>query len=213
METQSTINLDVALAQLEDRQSRRMNRVDAPWTPAQVYSLNEYQADGYGHPFTGDRGPNNEETVLIATPDGWVAKAGGPVVQTWAHDFMANLDWRLRKHGLWRGAKVRMTEELKKVMRGKCGEAGKHVGPFSQDDGEEPDCYGCSSEHIAEFEDSVGIVQGFADYNNQGEVRDESKVGPEVDVRWQPDNLRYAYDPKYLVVVLDVTTTSPEADQ
>jgi hypothetical protein len=47
--------------------------------------------------------------------------------------------------------------------------------------------------HIDEFGDYVGIVQGLTDYG--------SKHGPEVDVRWQPSNLRYAYHPKYLVEV------------
>jgi hypothetical protein len=69
-------------------------RVEAPWTDDQVASLNGYQAEDRYHPFTGERGPNNEETILIATKDGWVEKEGGPVVQTWAHGFMADWSWR-----------------------------------------------------------------------------------------------------------------------
>ena len=47
-----------------------------------------------------------------------------------------------------------------------------------------------SAEHVAEFGDCVGIVQGLTDYG--------SRQGPEVDVRWQPSNLRYAYHPDEL---------------
>lgn len=102
------------------------------------------------------------------------------------------------------GTKVRMSEALKKAFRGKCGEAGKHLGPFDSEDGAEgPDasCYGCSTAHVDEFGDCVGVVIGFTDYNNKGDVRDENKVGPEVDVRWAPSNLRYAYHPDYLETV------------
>jgi hypothetical protein len=98
------------------------------------------------------------------------------------------------------GDKVRMTEAYKAAARGKCGEAGKHVGPFDPGEGDDPggDCWGCSTAHVEEFGDCVGTVQGPTDYNNDGEPRDPAKVGPEVDVRWQPSNLRYAYDPKHL---------------
>lgn len=65
-----------------------------PWTEDQVASLNAYQASGAGHPFTGERGPNGEETVLIATSEGWIERLGGPVVQAWAHAFMANWEWK-----------------------------------------------------------------------------------------------------------------------
>jgi hypothetical protein len=61
----------------------------APWTPEQVKALNEYQEAGYVHPFM------NDGVILIATPEGWVEKEGGPVTQTWAHDFMASDNWRL----------------------------------------------------------------------------------------------------------------------
>lgn len=50
-----------------------------------------------------------------------------------------------------------------------------------------------SREHLKEFGDCTGIVQGLTEYGNQ--------QGPEVDVRWQPSNLRYAYMPDDLVVV------------
>lgn len=58
-----------------------------------------------------------------------------------------------------------------------------------------------SREHVREFGLCIGIVQGPTDFNNckPGEPGyDPSKVGPEIDVRWQPSNLRYAYHPKSL---------------
>jgi hypothetical protein len=88
-----------------------------------------------------------------------------------------------------------MTEYLKYRLRGECGKSGKHLGPFDpEEDGRE--CRGCSSAHVDEFGESVGVVQGLTDYNNckPGDPEyDLDKVGPEWDVRWEPDNLRYAY--------------------
>lgn len=107
---------------------------------------------------------------------------------------------------LAKGTIVRMSEGLKAKLRGKCGVAGKHLGPF---DGEltpgyviirDEDCWGCSSAHVAEFEDCDGIVIGPLNYNNPGES-DPTKIGPEVDVRWQPSNLLYGYDPAELDIV------------
>lgn len=48
-----------------------------------------------------------------------------------------------------------------------------------------------SSEHVAEFGACVGQVEGLVDYG--------SAKGPEVDVRWEPSGLRYAYHPDDLV--------------
>ncbi len=50
-----------------------------------------------------------------------------------------------------------------------------------------------SHAHVREFGDCTGVVLGLTDYKTQ--------QGPEVDVRWFPSGLRYAYDPKYLEVV------------
>lgn len=58
-----------------------------------------------------------------------------------------------------------------------------------------------SPDHVAEFADCVGIVDGPVDYNDGVSPFDPSKLGPEVDVRWQPSRLRYGYDPKDLVVL------------
>lgn len=72
-----------------------MSRLDALWTPDQVASLNAYQKAGVMHPFTGETpAGGGERPVLIATPDGWVEFEGGPVVQNWAHDFMADWSWK-----------------------------------------------------------------------------------------------------------------------
>ena len=68
--------------------------MEAPWTNDQVASLNGWQACGAVHPFTGSYGPDGERYVLIATNEGWLEVEGGPVVQTWAHSFMADWSWR-----------------------------------------------------------------------------------------------------------------------
>ena len=78
-----------------------MNKTDAPWTDDQVDSLNAYQNAGYVHPFT--YGEGEEKVDLIATRDGWIAKKGGHVVQTWAHEFMANWSWRMPEMEALRG--------------------------------------------------------------------------------------------------------------
>lgn len=69
------------------------------------------------------------------------------------------------------GTKVRMSEALKKVLRGNQ-----------------------SSEHVEEFGECIGVVEGLVDYGN-------GNYGPEVDVRWSPSKLRYAYDTKWLELV------------
>lgn len=43
-------------------------------------------------------------------------------------------------------------------------------------------------EHVDEFGECIGVVEGLVDW---GEHK-----GPEVDVRWFPSELRYAYNPK-----------------
>jgi hypothetical protein len=50
--------------------------------------------------------------------------------------------------------------------------------------------------HIQEFRRSIGIVQGFIDFNNVSKDHpdyDPDKVGPEIDVIWD-GKLRYAYN-------------------
>lgn len=48
-------------------------------------------------------------------------------------------------------------------------------------------------QHVEEFGNCVGIVEGPVDYNGV--------QGPEVDVRWEPSKLRYGYHPDSLVIV------------
>jgi len=88
------------------------------------------------------------------------------------------------------GTRVKMSETLKRKFIGQCADG--HRGPFEQNHGKHPSCWGCSTEHVLEFGNCVGIVQGPA----------EPQLNwPEVDVRWQPSNLRYAYLPEDLDVI------------
>jgi hypothetical protein len=81
--------------EVERMRARRSDEhVSVPWTAHQVASLNAYQQSGGMHPFTGTRRADNSETVLIATPEGWVEAPEGPVVQTWAYSWMADWSWR-----------------------------------------------------------------------------------------------------------------------
>lgn len=66
-------------------------KVEAPWSPNQVTALNEFQKNDMFHPFTSENG-----VVLTATTAGWVETEGGPVVQTWAHDFVIDAALRQR---------------------------------------------------------------------------------------------------------------------
>ena len=68
---------------------------NTPWNAEEVAALNAYQRTRGVHPFTGTRGEDGTETALIATAAGWVEHEGGPIVQTWAHDWMTT--WR---HGI-----------------------------------------------------------------------------------------------------------------
>jgi CMP/dCMP kinase len=54
-----------------------------------------------------------------------------------------------------------------------------------------------SGEHVAEFGECIGIVDGPTDYNEAGGA-DPAKIGPEVNVRWQPFGLRFGYLPEGL---------------
>ena len=47
-----------------------------------------------------------------------------------------------------------------------------------------------SHDHVKEFSRCYGVVVGPTDYGTQ--------QGPELDVRWQPSNLRYTYPPEFL---------------
>jgi hypothetical protein len=51
-----------------------------------------------------------------------------------------------------------------------------------------------SRAHIIEFRNCTGVVEDYVDWGS-------GHVGPEVNVRWHPSTLRYAYHPKDLEVV------------
>ena len=76
------------------------------------------------------------------------------------------------------GLRVRMREALKEKFR-------------------QNDC----ADHVEEFGECIGIVEGLVDYNEGDEHHDPRKRGPEVNVRWQPSGLRYGYHPDFLKVV------------
>ena len=88
------------------------------------------------------------------------------------------------------GDKVRMSEALKVKFIGPCAE--KH----QKWDAEGEFCLACSREHIEEFGDCVGVVERATEYNNE-------PCDDFVDVRWEPSNLRYAYEIIDLEVVKD----------
>ena len=70
-------------------------QIEAPWTPDQVKSLNEYQQSGKFHPFTCSCGYGSH--ALVAHKAGWTcpvcSKEGRAYTQNWCWDWMANWTW------------------------------------------------------------------------------------------------------------------------
>lgn len=66
------------------------DRVESPFSPAQVESLTAYQESGAFHPFTCGGCSNRDG--LIATAGGWMCPTCD-YTQHWAHGWMANWDW------------------------------------------------------------------------------------------------------------------------
>jgi hypothetical protein len=70
----------------------------APWDPAQVQSLNEFQHGGDMHGYTCPRRsqtPHDPSSQLLATPDGWVCpETGCQYTQDWAHAYVVDGSWR-----------------------------------------------------------------------------------------------------------------------
>jgi len=64
-------------------------------------------------------------------------------------------------------------------------------------------CSRSSPQHVKEFGDCVGVVQGLTDFNNysNGNPPDPARIGPEFDVRWEPLHLLYSYDKDDLELV------------
>ena len=80
------------------------------------------------------------------------------------------------------GDRVRMTKAHKAALWKKC-RPGHHVGPYIEGD----ECQQCSSGHVKEFGNCIGIVE------------DLVQPGcPELNVRWLPSKLRYGYLPDSL---------------
>ena len=48
----------------------------------------------------------------------------------------------------------------------------------------------------------VGIVEDFVNYNGNGE-NNPDKIGPEINIRWEPSQLRYGYLPDNLVKIIN----------
>lgn len=61
----------------------------APWTDAEVQSLNEYQTCEYFHSFT-----HCDHQNLMATKEGWICPKCSNCEQKWCHKWMANGAWR-----------------------------------------------------------------------------------------------------------------------
>ena len=94
------------------------------------------------------------------------------------------------------GTRVRMSDQLKRELRGQCTGPGGHVGhagwifdPEMPDDG----CAACSWTHVEEFGECTGVVGGLM---FPGLIDT-----PEVNVRWEPSGLRYGYHPDKLELV------------
>lgn len=64
------------------------DKVHAPFTPDQVHALNEYQIDGYFHPFTCPNRKDHMPGILVATEAGWVCSTC-EYTQDWCLEFMA----------------------------------------------------------------------------------------------------------------------------
>jgi hypothetical protein len=65
------------------------------WTEEEVKNLNDFQSCCFFHPFTCPA-KSGEKHDLVATKVGWICPpcSGQEVLQTWAHDFMLNGEWR-----------------------------------------------------------------------------------------------------------------------
>lgn len=83
------------------------------------------------------------------------------------------------------GDKVRMKGALKDRLYGECTPY-NHVAPTFKPEENMPDdgCLRCSTAHVEKFGNCIGIVIGPTEEGWE-----------EVDVRWQPSNLRYGHHP------------------
>jgi hypothetical protein len=82
------------------------------------------------------------------------------------------------------GARVRMTRKFRRALRGQGYRKPRWM-------------YYGARKHVREFGRCEGIVEGLVEWSMNPEVA----PGPEVNVRWQPSNLRYMYLPEDLEVI------------
>lgn len=90
--------------------------------------------------------------------------------------------------GLKPGTLVRMTRQTRQILRWRGWSKPRWL------------CVGLQ-QHVREFGRCVGVVEGPIEFTDEN---GETSYGPEVNIRWKPSNLRYAYDPKSLEVVRKV---------
>lgn len=88
------------------------------------------------------------------------------------------------------GNRVRMSQKLKDKLKKDCLD-GNHRGPMPIRGGS--DCDNCSTQHVEEFGDCIGIVQEHVNFRELD--------WPEVNVLWLPSNLRYCYLPEDLILL------------
>lgn len=92
----------------------------APWTEAEVDSLNACQQNSRYHPFTCENCRDNlgvtntdgtsNDRLLVATKDGWICETCD-YTQDWAHESMVNGSWREIQAGIENFARF-VTDEL-----------------------------------------------------------------------------------------------------
>lgn len=80
-------------AEENSRWSSASDKIYAPWPAEVVAQLNQYQAEGFFHPFTcgaGQAGAHAGGVSLVATGEGWHCPLSScNYTQDWAWTFMA----------------------------------------------------------------------------------------------------------------------------
>jgi len=77
------------------------DKIEAPFTPVQVASLNAFQKSKWVHPFTCGNdhaalglSTRYEDTILVADRYGWHCPVCS-YLQSWAHADMGNWSWKI----------------------------------------------------------------------------------------------------------------------
>ena len=81
--------VEVKEAEDDKETAEELTQVEAPWTDEQVKSINAFQTHQRNYPMMGEK-----NCILIATPNGFVQEANGPVVQDWAFEYMSDWSWK-----------------------------------------------------------------------------------------------------------------------